>query len=115
MIPHDMSLYYVLNVSSLTGVVFLLLVLAFFTTMFTILAVQPSSPLTASTLEEEDSSSSSASSDCIIYDPKEKMITVSCKSANLTDINNQVKDPDILDKEHDNNSVWVLNAGIVGI
>jgi mannuronan 5-epimerase len=53
------------------------------------------------------------SSTCIIYDPEEKIITVGCKSANLTDINNQVKDPKILDKEHDNNGVWLLNAGIV--
>jgi poly(beta-D-mannuronate) C5 epimerase len=65
----------------------------------------------ASTLDED--SASSTSSNCISYDPKEKMITVSCKSANLTDINNQVKVPNILDKEHDNNSAWLLNAGIV--
>jgi mannuronan 5-epimerase len=79
-------------------------------TMIIILAAQSSSALTASTLEKEDSSSSS---NCITYDPKEKMITVSCKSANLTDINNQVKDPKILLKEDNNNSIWVLNAGIV--
>jgi mannuronan 5-epimerase len=85
--------------------------LTFFTTIATILAAQHSSPLIASTLEEEDSLSST-SSKCITYEPKEKMIIVSCKSANLTDINNQVKDPNILNKEHDNKNVWLLNAGI---
>jgi len=91
--------------------IFLLSIFAFFTTLITILAAQSSSPLTASTLDEN--SSSSTSSNCIIYDPEERIITVGCKSANLTDINNQVKDPKILEKEHDNNSVWRLNAGIV--
>jgi poly(beta-D-mannuronate) C5 epimerase len=100
----------------LTRMIFLLSIFAFFTTMITILAEQSSSPLTASTLDEEDSSSpssSSTSSNCIRYDPEERIITVGCKSANLTDINNQVKDPEILHKDDDNNRVWVLNAGII--
>jgi mannuronan 5-epimerase len=44
----------------------------------------------------------------------EKIITITCKSANLTDIYNAVKDPNILHKETvaDDGSGWLLNAGI---
>jgi mannuronan 5-epimerase len=57
----------------------------------------------------------SSSSGCIMYDSEERIITVNCKSANLTDIDNQLKDPDILHRETSNNddAVWLLNAGIV--
>lgn len=51
-------------------------------------------------------------SSCIAYNPEEKVITITCKSATLTDINNQLKDPDVLHKET-TNGVWLLNAGIV--
>src|SRR5215217_3141211 len=47
---------------------------------------------------------------CITYDPTEKMITIACGSASLTDINNQLKDSSILQKG--NNGEWLLNAGI---
>jgi mannuronan 5-epimerase len=57
-------------------------------------------------------SSSTPSSSCIAYNPEEKIITITCKSATLTDINNQLKDPDVLHKET-TNGVWLLNAGIV--
>lgn len=57
-------------------------------------------------------SSSAPSSSCIAYNPEEKVITITCKSATLTDINNQLKDPDVLHKET-TNGVWLLNAGII--
>lgn len=67
---------------------------------------------------------------CITYDSTEKIITIDCENKNnksseaaavtLTDIYNQLKDPNILHRENnDNNSnqgtpaVWLLNAGIV--
>lgn len=56
-------------------------------------------------------SSSSPSSSCITYNSEEKVITITCKSATLTDINNQLKDPDVLHKET-TDGVWLLNAGI---
>ena len=37
---------------------------------------------------------------------------MNCKHANLTDVYQQVEDPDLLHKETDN-GVWLLNAGIV--
>ena len=50
---------------------------------------------------------------CISYDSVERLITVSCKSATLTDIYNQLNDPSILNKEqHQRNDVWLLNANI---
>ena len=54
-----------------------------------------------------------SSSACITYDPNENIITITCKSATLTDIDNQVKDPDILQMENIASKVWLLNAGIV--
>ena len=50
---------------------------------------------------------------CISYDPSTNIITVTCNSATLTDIDNQLNDNTILDKEQSNNGVWLLNAGIV--
>ena len=54
-----------------------------------------------------------SSSACITYDPNENIITITCKSATLTDIDNQLKDPDILQIENIASKVWLLNAGIV--
>jgi len=49
---------------------------------------------------------------CISYDSVERLITVSCKSATLTDIYNQLNDPAVLNKEPQRNGVWLLNANI---
>lgn len=49
-------------------------------------------------------------SSCISYDAGQRMIRISCKSATLTDIYNQLRNPDILDKESP--GVWLLNANI---
>jgi uncharacterized protein (UPF0333 family) len=47
----------------------------------------------------------------ITYNSSEKVITITCKAANLTGIYNQLKDPGILRKEA-NDGVWLLNSGI---
>jgi mannuronan 5-epimerase len=50
---------------------------------------------------------------CISYDSVQRLITVSCKSATLTDIYNQLNDPGVLNKEQQQrNGVWLLNANI---
>ena len=49
---------------------------------------------------------------CITYEPDNRIITITCKHATLTDIDNQLKDPGILHKET-NDGIWLLNAGIV--
>jgi parallel beta-helix repeat protein len=57
------------------------------------------------------------STPCIIYDPSNRLITITCGSASLTDIDNQIKDANILHKENneddDDDTVWLLNAGII--
>ena len=52
---------------------------------------------------------------CITYDSTDKIITITCDSALLTDIDNQIKDANILHKETTggDHGVWLLNAGIV--
>jgi mannuronan 5-epimerase len=49
---------------------------------------------------------------CISYDPVRRLITVSCQSATLTDIYNQLQNPDILNKDPQQQGVWLLNANI---
>ena len=49
---------------------------------------------------------------CINYDPYMRTITVSCSSARLTDIDNQIHDSSILSKQSPAGT-WQLNANIV--
>ncbi|MGH9952155.1 MAG: hypothetical protein ACRD5J_11040, partial [Nitrososphaeraceae archaeon] len=55
---------------------------------------------------------------CISYDPEESMITITCQSANLSDIHSILGDQNVLLKEddidvnEDSDNVWQLNAGI---
>jgi parallel beta-helix repeat protein len=60
-------------------------------------------------LAQEDPANSVA---CITYDSEENSIRISCKQANLTDIDNQLQDPDLLHKET-TTGVWLLNAGMI--
>jgi mannuronan 5-epimerase len=91
--------------SSRSGVIVILLLLSLSSTLLVYFSSSSSSfaQVTEST------------SSCIRYDSSEKIITITCKSANLTDIDNQLKDPGILHKETgaaDDTGVWLLNAGI---
>ncbi|MFY9565334.1 MAG: NosD domain-containing protein [Nitrososphaeraceae archaeon] len=52
------------------------------------------------------------SSNCITYDTEVNIITITCKHVNLTNIDNEIRNPDILHKES-TDGVWLLNAGIV--
>ena len=49
---------------------------------------------------------------CINYNPYMRTITVSCSSARLTDIDNQIHDSNILSKQYPAGT-WLLNANIV--
>ncbi len=49
---------------------------------------------------------------CIDYDSSARMITIRCKSASMTDIDNQINDDSILTKQN-GNGTWLLNAGIL--
>jgi parallel beta-helix repeat protein len=72
--------------SSRSGVIVTLLSLS--STILVYFSSSSSSQITEST------------SSCITYDSSEKIITITCKSANLTDIDNQLKDPGILHNGH---------------
>jgi parallel beta-helix repeat protein len=57
-------------------------------------------------------SSSDATSECVTFDSEERMITINCRTANLTQINSQIKNPDVIRKDANVDKGWLLNAGI---
>jgi hypothetical protein len=66
--------------------------------------------------QQQQRNAATNSAACISYDSKDNIITITCDSASLTDINYQLKDDTILSKERqqsDNGGVWLLNAGII--
>jgi mannuronan 5-epimerase len=89
--------------SSRSGVIVILLLLSLSSTLLVYFSSSSSSSSFAQVTE--------STSSCIRYDSSEKIITITCKSANLTDIDNQLKDPGILHKET-TDGTWLLNAGI---
>ena len=64
---------------------------------------------------QEDEEASSLSTDCVKYDSIEKTITITCHSANLNDVYNELRNPEILRKETSapTEAVWLLNAPII--
>jgi mannuronan 5-epimerase len=56
--------------------------------------------------------STTNSTSCIKYNAAERLITVSCKSATMTDIYSQLQNPDVLNKDPQHQGVWLLNANI---
>jgi parallel beta-helix repeat protein len=57
-------------------------------------------------------SSSDATSECVTFDSEERMITINCRTINLTQIDSQIKNPDVIRKDTNVNKGWILNAGI---
>ncbi|HEY6165600.1 MAG TPA: hypothetical protein VIW25_11865, partial [Nitrososphaeraceae archaeon] len=51
---------------------------------------------------------------CINYDSTTRMITISCASANLAEVYNQLNDNNVLEKQESssNTNVWSLNANL---
>jgi mannuronan 5-epimerase len=58
------------------------------------------------------SSSTTSGSSCILYDPSNRTITVSCGSARLSDVYNQLHDNSILTKQSPL-GIWFLSANLV--
>ena len=57
------------------------------------------------------STTSTAGNNCISYDSVKRMITVSCNSATLTDIYNQLNNPTVLNREpQERNGVWTAKC-----
>ena len=79
----------------------------------TVPAIAPTTTTTTTNTTISPTAPTSASNqNCLSYDPSNKIITIKCKSATLTDIDNQLNDDSILDRQA-NNGVWLLNAGIL--
>ena len=51
-------------------------------------------------------------SSCFTYDSSKREITIECGTANLAEIDKQLKDSTILHRETQD-GIWVLNAGLV--
>ncbi len=47
---------------------------------------------------------------CIKYNDVKRMITISCETATVSDIYNQINNNDVLDKQQ--HGVWLLNANL---
>jgi parallel beta-helix repeat protein len=56
--------------------------------------------------------SSTSNENCISYDSSARVITIRCKSASVTDLDNQINDDSILTKQS-SNGIWLLDAGIL--
>ena len=69
-------------------------------------------PIDSSKVKAQQGVPTTNNTSCISYDPLRRLITVSCKSATLTDIYNQLKNPDVLNKDPQQQGVWLLNANI---
>ena len=57
-------------------------------------------------------SSLDTTSECVTFDSEERMITINCETANLTQIDSQIKNPDLIRKDANIDKGWILNAGI---
>ena len=83
-------------------------------------SVHASSPTDdLSSTEATDSSSSSSSfpsattdSNCVTFDSEARVITITCSATDLTHINDQLKDPDVLTRDNSFDKGWILNTGI---
>lgn len=73
------------------------------------------------TTSSEAAEAPQPSSSCITYDSSDNIIRITCNSASFTDIYNQLKDTNALNKESSaanttnaaaNDKTWLLNAGI---
>jgi mannuronan 5-epimerase len=114
------------------GLSLLLLILSFIIVAVVIVVIFPSISAALivpfSYAQQQPQNAATNSPSCISYDSTDNIITVSCSSASLTDIYNQVKDANVIHKEEnpgvtatttanggDNHrgGVWLLNAGIV--
>jgi mannuronan 5-epimerase len=51
-------------------------------------------------------------SNCITFDSEERIITITCKTSNLSQIDSQLKDADVLRKDGVIERGWILNAGL---
>src|SRR5688572_15293346 len=66
----------------------------------------------SSSSETTDSSTSDIVSSCVTFDSEERTITITCKNSNLTHIDNQLNNSDIIRRDDGSDEGWILDAGI---
>ncbi|MGC1134082.1 MAG: right-handed parallel beta-helix repeat-containing protein [Nitrososphaeraceae archaeon] len=76
------------------------------------LLVVPIFLLIFSTMVQATPSFTSSPPNCITFDSEERIITITCRTSNLTEIDNQLKDPDVLHRDKVVDKGWIMNAGI---
>jgi mannuronan 5-epimerase len=88
------------------------LVIALFITFSTISSIRASSMSDSQSSETDNSLLSNATSDCITFDSEERVITITCKTTDLTQIDSALTDPNILQRDANIDKEWILNSGI---
>jgi mannuronan 5-epimerase len=74
------------------------LILVLFTSFYTTTLTYATSS-DSSTSEMENPSITGPPSNCVTFDSEERIITITCKTTNLTEIANQLKDPGIIARD----------------
>ncbi|HYX54854.1 MAG TPA: hypothetical protein VE818_01730, partial [Nitrososphaeraceae archaeon] len=109
--------------STLFSVIVLVVVVTVIAALPISILLLPPPPFSYAQQQQKNTATDSALS-CITYDSNHKIITITCGSARLTDIDNQIKDAKVIHKEgqgktaepangSDHRGIWLLNAGIV--
>lgn len=62
--------------------------------------------------QQETFSTTTENNNCISYNNVKKLIKLSCKFTTLTDIYNQINNHAVLDKQSQQQGVWLLNANL---
>ena len=65
-----------------------------------------------STSEMESPPLTGPPSNCVTFDSEERIITITCKTSNLSQIDSQLKNPDVLRRDGIADKGWILNAGL---
>src|SRR5918996_2821795 len=108
--------------STLFSVIVLVVVVTVIAALPISIFLLPPPPFSYAQQQQRNAAINSAA--CISYDSKDNIITITCGSARLTDIDNQIKDAKVIHKEgqgktaepangSDHRGIWLLNAGIV--
>src|SRR5919112_1060941 len=107
--------------STLFSVIVLVVVVTVIAALPISIFLLPPLPFSYAQQQQKNAATDSALS-CITYDSNHKIITITCGSARLTDIDNQIKDAKVIHKEgqgktaepangSDHRGIWLLNAG----
>jgi poly(beta-D-mannuronate) C5 epimerase len=72
----------------------------------------PDSETSDSSSLSPPSPSSDNASACVMFNSEERMITITCKATDLTQIASSLRDPDVLQRDANIDKGWILNSGI---